>query len=113
MAKTALTVQYMVAGASLTPTMNPADAGNGNYFTNDGKVFLWVRTSGTAATLTIETNGYKVGGVGMAPYTVSLPATGDRVIGLFDPTIFNQSALGGVGITWSVGTGITVAVVHE
>ncbi len=105
---TAITVQEIVV-AGITPTYGAADAA-GNTVANDGNVFLHVKNSGVETTLTITTPG-TVGGVAIADPTVTIPATtGDKMVGPFDPTIFNGSG-GTVALAWSQVTGITIAAI--
>lgn len=110
MPRTALTVQN-ISLSGLAPSYAAADATNGNNFANDGSVFLHVKNTGAGAcTVTIQTPG-KVAGVDIAEVTLSVPATsGDKMIGPFDPTVFNQSD-GTVNVDWSTGTGVTAAAI--
>ena len=108
MARTALTVQE-ISLAGITPSYAAAEA-DGNSFANDGDVLLQVKNAGSEITVTIQTP-MKVGGVDVAEVTVTIPATtGDKMVGPFDPTIFNQSA-GVVYVDYSAVTTVTVAAI--
>lgn len=110
MARTALTVQP-VSIAGLAPAYTAADQPNGHEFVNDGNMLLHVKnTGGGACTVTLQTPAV-VSGVAVSDPTVSVPATtGDRMIGPFDPTIFNQAG-GLVYVDLSTGTGVTLAAI--
>lgn len=109
MARTVISVQQ-VSLSGIAPSFSAGDQANGHQFANDGRTFLEVKnTGGSACTVTIRANGYKIGGVTIQDQTVSVPATtGDRMIGPFDQSIFNQSG-GVVNVDLSTGTGITIA----
>lgn len=111
MPRTALPAAQQIALAGLAPSYAAVDQPNGNTFVNGPNVFLHVKNTGIGAcTVTVITPA-KISGVDIADPTVVVPATtGDRMIGPFDPTIFNQSD-GTVYVDWSTGTGVTVAVV--
>jgi len=76
--------QVTIAGAALTlsaavasDTMPPGD-----------RVFLWVKTTGTATTVTLVTPaGLDRFGVALGDVSVTCPATGDRLIGPLDPAL--------------------------
>lgn len=111
MPRTAITpLEITIAGVA--PTFAPADNGNGMSFVNDGNTLLEVKnTGGGACTVTLTTPG-KVGGIDIVDPTVIVPiTTGDRIIGPFQPDIFNQAG-GIVFVDFSTGTGVTVAVYH-
>lgn len=110
MARTALTVQS-AAISGLTPSYAAGDLANGHEFVNDGNTMLHVKnTGGGACTVTLQTPG-KVAGVDISDPTVVVPATtGDKMIGPFDPTVFNQSG-GLVYVDISTGTGVTLAAI--
>lgn len=111
MARTAITPQDVIL-TGLAPSFAAGDQANGHQFANDGNCILEVKNTGAGAcTVTVQT-ALKVGGMVITNPTVVVPiTTGDRMIGPFDPTIFNQAA----GVVWvdlSTGTGVTVAVFH-
>jgi len=109
MARTAITPQNP-ALAGITPSYAAGDSANGMYVPNDGKTLLQVKnTGGAACTVTLKSNGYKVAGVALADQTVTVPATtGDKIIGPFDPMVFNQAG-GTLSIDLSTATGVTIA----
>jgi len=110
-ARTTLSVQQ-ITNSGITPSYAAATATDGDAFANDGDVFVHVKNvGGSPVTLTIQTPG-KVAGVDIAEVTVTIPATtGDKMIGPFDPTVFNQSD-GKVYLDWSAVTGVTVAAIR-
>ena len=109
MTRSALTVQQLV-NTGLAPSYGAFDAA-GMYFVNDGNVMLHIKNSGTIKALTIATPA-KVAGLDIAEDIVSIPATtGDKMIGPFDPSVFNQDA-GVVYIDVDSATGVTVAAVR-
>lgn len=106
MARAALTVQT-VSKAGITPSYVSAES-DGNSFTNEGDVLLQVKNGGSEITVTVQTPT-KVDGVDIAELTVTIPATsGDKMIGPFSPTVFNQSA-GIVYVDYSGVSSVTVA----
>ncbi len=78
---------------------------------NNGRVFLHVKKSGAGAcNVVVDTPG-KVGGLDIAQLTVAVEATvGDRMIGPFDPALFNDSNQD-LKVTFSEVTGLTVAAI--
>lgn len=107
MARTTLAVQQITLGGA-TPALVAGDAANGHDFVNDGHTFLHIKnTGGAAVTVTIQTPA-KVGGMDVSELEVSIPATnGDRMIGPFNPTIFNQTNQR-VNVNLSSDTGVTI-----
>lgn len=88
-----------------------AAAGGGDTFKNDGKTFFYVRNGSVGdITLTFTTPG-KVGGVAIADPTVVVTAAEERMIGPFEPSIFNTSA-GLVAVGYSGVTSLTVAAIR-
>ena len=106
-----LTVQQ-VALAGLTPTYASAAAG-GDSFANDGNVVLHVKNTNAAArTVTVTSQVQATPGRVAANNAVVVPLTvGDKFIGPFDPTIWND-ANGLTQITYSAETGVTIAAVR-
>jgi hypothetical protein len=86
------------------------DSTNGMNFQNDGNMFIHAKNTNAAQrTLTILTPA-RVAGVDVADVAVVLPlTTGDKMIGPFDPTIFNQSD-GTVNVDLDASAGVTIAV---
>jgi len=114
MPRTILTPTEITA-AGVAPSFVAADQANGMQFNNDGHTLLEVKdTGGGACTVTISANGSKVAGgaITIPNLTVSVPATtGDRLIGPFDCSIFNQAG-GVVYVDFSTGTGVTITGYH-
>lgn len=110
MARTALTVQN-VALTGLAVSYVAANA-DGHAVANDGNVALHVKnTGGGACTVTVTATG-KMAGVSLVNPAVSVPATtGDRMIGPFDTTEFNQMD-GSVYVDYSTTSGVTVAAIR-
>lgn len=108
MARGVLNVQQ-VALSGLTPAYGAGNAVDGHQFANEGETMLHVKNAGVSpCTVTIKTNGYKVGGITIPDQTVVVPANnGDKQIGPFDPTIFNQVG-GVVWIDLSEAAGVTL-----
>ena len=100
-----LTVQN-ISLAGITPSYASAAAG-GDEFVNTGDTLFQIKNGGSEITLTIETPA-KIEGIYIAEITVTIPATtGDKMVGPFDPAIFNQST-GRVAVTYSGVTTVTV-----
>ena len=100
-----LTVQN-ISLAGITPSYAGA-AEAGDEFLNTGDTFFQIKNGGSEATVTIETPA-KIEGIDIAEIAVVVPATtGDKMIGPFDSSIFNQTT-GRVAVTYSSETSITV-----
>lgn len=106
-----LTVQQ-AALAGLAPSYAAASAG-GDSFPNDGKIVLHVKnTNGSARTVTVASQVQATAGRAPANNAVSIPATtGDKIIGPFDPSIWNDST-GSCLVTYSADTGVTIAAIR-
>ncbi|MCK4784593.1 MAG: hypothetical protein KAV87_12645 [Desulfobacteraceae bacterium] len=88
MARTVLTVQDILRTA-LTPSFVAGDATDNHSFDNTGhNVFIYVKTTGTAATLTVITPN-TVDGLAVADLAITLPATGERIIGPFPRALYD------------------------
>lgn len=107
MARAAMTVQQIVrTGLNNTPAS--VNASDGNYFANDGRVFLHViNGSGSSINVTVGTPG-SVDGLAISDLVVAVPAGDERMIGPFPTNIYNQ-ADNTVYVDWSSGTTITAA----
>lgn len=106
MAITTLSVQQ-IDRTGLTPSFSAANS-DGSYVANDGKVFIEVKNSDTSDhTVTIATPN-QVDGLAIADLTVTVPASGDKMIGPFPPSVYNNSS-GYITVTYSSVTGMTVA----
>lgn len=118
MARTALTL-YDLDSDGLNPTFVAATA-DGHAFNNEGaNVFLWVKNdNASAVTVTIATP-IQLDGEDLADKTVSVPASEERLIGLFPRHIYNQDdTAGDTGIlracfvNYSIQSSVTVAAVR-
>lgn len=106
-----LTVQQAVL-AGLTPTYAAASVG-GDSFANDGRIFLHVKNSDSSSHVTtVASQKPTVPGYTPANNAVTVPiTTGDKIIGPFDPTVWND-ADGKVQVTYAAVTGMTVAAIR-
>ncbi len=109
MARTAVNVtNAVITGASLPYNNAHVD---GNSFANDGYVAVHIKNGSAAAvTATFQTPA-KVGGVNIEEVQISIPAGGDRLVGPFVPSVFNQST-GEVFVDFSAQTNVTFAVIR-
>ena len=104
-----LTVQDIVL-TGLNPSYDSAVAG-GDEFANDGKTFIHVKnTHGSAWIVTVDSvapcsQGYDHNAV------VSIPASGERMIGPFDKHRFDD-AEGKVQITYNGVTSLSIAAIR-
>lgn len=101
------------SGSGLTPSYTAvADTADTHYVNNDGKVFLHFKKTGAGnATVTIATQ-VTLDGNALADLTATVVATtGDKMLGPFDPAIYNVP--GTHNLTWTVddNTGLTVAAI--
>lgn len=107
---TSTTVNRTVSnGVDLTAAGTAVDAANGNVFTNSGDTLFRMKTSGTAITVTIKFAQQAIDGItlsGTTGITVTMPATGDRLIGPFPVAVYGNQ----VTVTFSVSTGGTCYV---
>jgi len=94
---TAQTLSAAVASDTMPPATN---------------TFLWVKTTGTATTVTIVTPaGLDRFGVALGDVSIVCPATGDRMIGPIDPALADPTT-GLVTANYSGAlTGVTRALV--
>lgn len=104
-----LTVQEIVV-TGLEETLASA-AALGDTFKNDGRTYFHcLNGSGADITLTFTTPG-KIGGVAIADPTVVVTAGEHRLVGPFNPSIFNNSS-GLVAVGYSAVTTVTVSAVR-
>ena len=116
MARTVLTVQDIVRTA-LTPNFVAGDATNNHSFDNTGhNVFIYAKTTGTAVVLTVVTPN-TVDGLSISDLDVTLPATGERIIGPFPKALYDTIDTDpdpdidpAIFIDLDVDTGLTLAV---
>ena len=112
MSEVALTIQTL-APTGITPSYTGSLSTENTYqVRNDGKTFLHVKKSAAVdCVVTIDTPG-TVGGLAIAQQTVTVVATtGDKMIGPFAPSIYNDS-LGDVTVSFSDVDGLTIAAVR-
>lgn len=110
MARAPFTPVLSSASGSVLSAPAAVDAGNGNEFANAGRTMIEiVNGSASAVSATFITNGtYSVGSTAyaIADLVVAIAASGTKMCGPFDTTLFN-SATSTVQIDWSSGTSIT------
>lgn len=88
MARTVLTVQEIVR-TGLNPTFTPADATNGHSFDNTGEnVFIHVKNGDASSHTVTVTTPNSVDGLALADLSVSVPASGERIIGPFPNALY-------------------------
>ena len=111
MANARLTPQDMT-DVGLTPTRTALSDANTYQVRNDGNVILmFLKTGANEATITIATPATRRG-LAIADRTLTVAATtGDRVIGPFEPALYNNSD-GDLEFTTSESTAITCAVLR-
>jgi len=111
-----LTVYTPVAttiGAGAPAVLAPANcAVGGDQFLNDGRTILYFKnTNVTTRTVTIATAG-TIGGLAIADVTVAVAQDETRIVGPFDPRIYNDAS-GYVQLTYTaVATLLTVAPIR-
>jgi len=118
MARTVLTVQDIVR-TGLNPTFVSGDATNDHSFDNEGhNVFLYVKTTGTAADVTIITPNL-VDGLAIGDLVVNMPATGERIIGPFPKALYDTIDTDpdpdidpAIFVDLDVDTGLTLAAIR-
>ena len=98
------------AGNGITPSYEGSlQTSNVYQVNNDGRVFLQFKKSqATDCVVTFRTPG-SVDGNAIAELTVTVPAsTGDKMIGEFDPTVYNVLGAHDLEFTLSHISGLTV-----
>lgn len=91
--------------AGATPSFAAATSG-GDQFSNDGKTMLEVKNAGSSITVTIASQQACNQG-STHNTTVTVASGGDKMIGPFDPSRYND-ANGYVQVTYSAVTSVTV-----
>ena len=105
-----LTVQS-ISGEGVSPTFRAATA-SGDTFPNDGRTMLHIKNGGTAA-VTVTFDSVEKCNFGFDhDLTVSIPASGERIVGPFDPARFNNKVNGLVSVTYSGVTTVTVSALR-
>lgn len=101
----------VISDAGTTMTLAAA-SGDGHKFPNTGREFVVVTNDYTATvTLTIITGG-QAGGIAIDDVDVSLSAGASKIVGPFNPAIFNQNSgsdAGRIYLDWSAAVTGTVA----
>lgn len=113
MADVRLTPQK-ITRTGITPSYTGSLSTSDTYLVrNDGKVFLHFKKTGAGdCTVTIQTPK-KVDGLDVSERTVTVPATtGDKMIGVFPPLVYNDFGSQDLKFTLSEITGLTVAVLQ-
>jgi len=98
--------------AGTNPTYNTCNAGGDTVPCGDG-TYLHFKTTGTVAVVTIGSYPDVDPGTGVAipDATVTLPATGERIVGPLRGSSFANPADGRAYLTYSSVVGLSVAVV--
>lgn len=85
----------------------------GDTFPAGGDIWLRVKTSGTATTVTVTNSAVNQGGFAEVPATLfggALPATGDRMCGPFPSAYYADQSDGQVHLAFTATTGVTAGV---
>jgi hypothetical protein len=99
-----------VLQSGLAPTFAPATLG-GDTFANDERIYLHVK-NGAATATTVTVNSFTVCNHGFDhDLVISVPAAGERLIGPFQASRFNNDT-STVGVTYSAVTTVTVAAIR-
>lgn len=107
------TIQEITRTSSgLTPSYAAGSATETYLIPNDGATFLHIKKTGAGdCTVTVATPN-AVDTLAVADYTATVVATtGDKMIGPFQPSIYNNGA-GQISVTFSEVTGLTFAVIR-
>lgn len=104
-----------LAFTGVAPTYNTAASG-GDTFANDGKTYVHLKnSSGGSIDVTFDAvasiDTAQAGNISISDTVVTVPASGERVVGFFPPQRFNNSS-GNVAMSYSSHTGLTVAVIR-
>jgi hypothetical protein len=91
---------------------NAVDGVNGNTFPNDGQTAAIIK-NGSASTITATFTSVPDPYGRFGDVTVTVPASGEFVVGPFNPALFNQSSgnVGSVNCSFSSATTVTMALV--
>jgi hypothetical protein len=109
MARTTLNYQSPVL-TGVIPTYTPAIV-DGHAFLSTGSTFIHVKNgSGVSVNVTIPTP-MKYGGLDVADVVVAVAAGAEKLIGPFNPSMFNQID-GLVHVDYSVTASITIAIIN-
>ena len=106
----AITVQNISLTASLTPSFAAASSG-GDYFANNGKIFLYIKNANVGAPRTVTINSQVNCNYGHDHnIEVTVPASSEELVGFFSTDRFNDVS-GRVQITYSSEADLTVAAI--
>jgi len=108
---TLIVVDVVIGGVDLPVGVTPTAVGGTDTFTNDGNVLAKVVTAGTAATVTFVTPG-TLYGLAIADATVVLPATGTKMIGPFQPGLYNDTS-GNCSVSFGGTAGVTIGLIRK
>jgi len=115
MAYTVLTAQPVTI-SGLVPSYAAATLTDGDQFRNSGKEFIHVINGGGSPCVVTVPTPATIKGLTIQDKTVSVAAGTDRMIGTFDPGLYNNPA-GGTDagycyVTYDQVTTVTVAVIR-
>jgi hypothetical protein len=107
----AVLVPQQVTRQGLTPVFSTVTS-EGVSVANDGRMVLEVKnTSASSVNVTVQTPG-SIDGLAIADLVVAVPATnGDKIIGPFQPGIYNQPD-GTIYVDFSAVASVTVAALR-
>jgi hypothetical protein len=100
----------VVSASGLAPTYAAASGGGDTYSPGD-HVFAHIKNGGGASSTATFTTPGLVDGLAIADLTVSVPASGERMIGPLPARTFSKSD-GQADITCSPTTSVTIAIVR-
>jgi hypothetical protein len=109
MARTVLTIQTIVI-AGITPSYVSVDSANDHSFLNAvGDTFIHAKNTGAVSIFTFVPSATAGQGLTITSPTITIPATtGDKMMGPFDPGLFNQDSAVGVHLDVDVDGGVTL-----
>jgi hypothetical protein len=98
--------------AGLAPAYEAANV-DGNAFLNRGKTFLHVKNASAGAVTATLVTPVTVSGRAVADDAVSIPAGGERMIGPFNPSLYNNTGADAnkVHVDYSAAASVTAAAV--
>ena len=106
----AITVQNITLNTSLTPTFAAA-AELGDYFANNGKIFLYIKNANVGVARVLSINSQVLCNQGVDHnISVTVPASSEELVGPFDVNRFNDSS-GYVQVTYTDHEDLTVAAI--
>ena len=115
MAYNSISIQTVVKGG-LEPTYTGATLSDGDRFRNTGKEFIHVLNGGGGAVAVTIPTPAQVSGLDIEDKIVSVPAGEDRMIGTFEPGLYNQAAgatdAGDCYVEYDQTSSVTIAVIR-